>query len=164
MQELSNRGWGMSRNNVDDCVDEQGMLFEQGCLFESLEPRVLLSGTSYVVNSLLDVVADDGVVTLREAIEASNLNAAVYDAVAGSASETDSIVFDASLYNGSIVLDGSELLISDDLDIQGLGADDLSVDGGGSSRVFYISGDRVQFKLSDITVTGGYSSEDGGGI
>ena len=61
---------------------------------EALEPRLLLDGTSYLVNSLADVVATDGVVTLREAIEAANTNAAVHDAPAGSADEIDLITFD----------------------------------------------------------------------
>ncbi len=46
-------------------------------VFEGLEPRLLLSGTSYLVNSLGDVVADDGVVALREEIEAADTNLTV---------------------------------------------------------------------------------------
>ena len=42
--------------------------------FESLEPRLLLSGTIYIVDSLADAVGPDGVVTLREAIEAGRFD------------------------------------------------------------------------------------------
>jgi len=64
---------------------------------EPLEDRALLDGTSFLVDSLSDVIADDGVVTLREAIEAANTNAAVADAPAGSQWATDLIQFDPSL-------------------------------------------------------------------
>lgn len=53
------------------------------------------------VTSLGDTIANDGVVTLREAIEAANTDAASGDVPAGSG--TDSIVF-ASGLSGSIVL------------------------------------------------------------
>ena len=61
---------------------------------EALEPRLLLSGMTFLVNSLADAVAADGVVTLREAIQAANTNLAVNEAPAGSAAEADIITFD----------------------------------------------------------------------
>ena len=65
---------------------------------EPLEDRRML--TTFLVDSLDDVVAEDGVITLREAIEAANTNAAIGDAVAGSDTETDQITFKADLFAG----------------------------------------------------------------
>lgn len=67
------------RNVIQKCLNTfkkrytvGGARFDQLRL-EALEGRMLLSGTMYVVDSLDDVVAEDGMLTLREAIEAANL-------------------------------------------------------------------------------------------
>ena len=160
MQDIFNRARGTIGNDINDC------LAGQGCLFEQLEGRLLLSGTEYVVNSLLDVVADDGLVTLREAIEAANLNEAVTgDVLAGSDTEKDLVTFDEGLFvdgPGTIILGSEELVISESLDIVGPGADWLAVDGNGGSRVFRIYGGEVE--LTSLAITGGYTRESGGGI
>jgi len=74
---------------------------------ELLEPRALL--TTFVVTSTADTIADDGVVTLREAITAANTDAASGDAPAGS-SGLDTIDFDIqgnnnNQVNGAWVID-----------------------------------------------------------
>ncbi|MFW6155062.1 MAG: right-handed parallel beta-helix repeat-containing protein [Planctomycetota bacterium] len=133
---------------------------------EPLERRIMLSATHYVVNSLADVVTDDGVVTLREAMEAANTNTAVTDDVlAGSDTETDLITFDhaalaaeAAVAVGeplTITLDSFELEITDDLEITGLGPDVLTLDADGRSRVFYVTGGQTEVSLSGLTITGG---------
>ena len=118
-------------------------------VLEALEARLLLDGTSYLVNSLADVVASDGVVTLREAMEAANRNAAVTaDVLAGSAVAADRITFDQAALQAkagpgnplTIMLGGASLVITDDLAIEGLGPDVLRIDAGGRSRVFRVSG------------------------
>lgn len=128
---------------------------------ESLEPRLMLSGTTYVVDSALDVVASDGLVTLREAIDAANSNTAVHDAQAGSSTEMDHITFDASLDGIPVVLGGTELLISDELEIVGLGKDQTIIDAAGLSRV--VSTGETTSQLSGLTLTGG-ASDNGGAI
>ena len=146
-------------------------------VLEPLEPRVLLSGTSYLVDSLADVVASDSVVTLREAIEAANANSAVTaDVLAGSATEFDIITFDqaalaaeASVAIGqpvTIMLGGTQLEITDDLEIQGLGASVLTVDAGGQSRALSIATGETELKVTGLTITRGYQgiSGRGGGI
>lgn len=143
---------------------------------EPLEPRLLLSGTNYIVDSLLDVVAADGLVTLREAINAANTNSAVTpDVVAGSATDTDTITFDqaalsaeAGLPLGSpltITLAGTQLEITDALAITGLGPNLLTIDADGLSRVFLtsIKDQNKDASLTGLTITGGYA-KDGGGI
>lgn len=132
--------------------------------FEALEARLLMDGTTYVVNSLLDIVAADGVITLREAIEAANTNMAVNEAGAGSDTEADIITFAPSLAGGTITLGGSQFTITGDLLIQGLGSDVLTIDANGQSRAFHISGSGIEVGLADLTITGGSASGHGGGI
>ncbi len=112
---------------------------------------------SFTVTNLLDF----GTGSLRQAIlDANGLGGA------------DNILFDPGLSGGTINLTGGELLITDDLAINGLGADFLSVDAGGFSRVFNIDdGDDDNFLdvlLDGLTITGGgvqaFSEEGGGGI
>ena len=71
---------------------------------EALESRRVLA--SYVVDTPLDVVGDDGVVSLREAIQAANTNSAVNVVPAGDAGPgvVDSITFDAALSGMTITL------------------------------------------------------------
>ena len=145
---------------------------ERRTLFEQLEPRLLLSGTNYVVTSLADIVADDGMVTLREALEAANTNTAVTaDVLAGSDTDSDLIMFNASALQAeagagnplTIILNGSELTISDDVNILGLGDDVLTIDANGTSRVIGIDG-AADVLMSGLTVTGGLTSGHGGGL
>jgi predicted outer membrane repeat protein len=132
---------------------------------EPLEDRRML--TIFAVGSLADVVADDGVVTLREAIEAANTNVAVFDAAAGSATEVDQITFDADLYSGgpaTITLGGSSLQITDDLDIIGPGSENLTIDANEQSSIFQVVGSGDEVTLSGMTLTNGFSDQGGGAI
>jgi len=112
---------------------------EPRILLEELEPRILL--TSYLVDSLADVVASDGFITLREALQAANTNTAINEAPAGSATETDDIDFDGDLFSSgqrTITLGGTQLEITDDLALTGPGADLLTIDANDTSRVLYV--------------------------
>lgn len=126
----------------------------------------------FVVNSLADVVAVDGALTLREAIEAAGTNTAVGDAPAGSAHVPDLIVFDPSLFGGTIFLSGSELEILDKVKIEGPGVELLTIDAGGLSRVFSIGSDG-EADIAGLTIRGGSAQDiaptdpnddDGGGF
>jgi parallel beta helix pectate lyase-like protein len=129
---------------------------------EILEPRLLLSGTSYLVDSLLDVVADDGAITLREALEAANTNTAVFDAPAGSDTETDIIEFDPALGGGTIVLDGAELAISDAVEIRAPETGRITIDADRRSRALTTSAAGV---LEGLVFTHGYVTDGyGGGV
>jgi len=130
----------------------------QSILHEPLEPRLLLSGTTYIVDSLADVVADDGLVTLREAIEAANTNAAVFDAPAGSDTEVDIITFDQGLTAAgpaTIQLTGNELRIGDDLAVIGPGADLLAIDLGGHTDGIWINVASTRVTIEGLSVVGG---------
>lgn len=97
------------------------------------------NGTTYLINSLQDVVAADGVVTLREAIQAANTNVAVYDAAADSAAEMDFIDFDPALTGGTITLNGSSLTITDSLSISGRGAGIITIFDNTLGRAQFIN-------------------------
>lgn len=117
----------------------------------------------YIVDSLDDTIVMDGQLTLREAIEAANTNTIVGDASAGSADEMDVIGFDPLLAGGTIQLNGTELSISGDLHIVGLGAESLTIDAMGLSRVFSLPGTGSDVAMEGLTITGG-SAPDGGGL
>lgn len=101
--------------------------------------------------------ACDAHCSLREAIIAAN-------ALPG----PDVIVLPAGVYTLAIPGAGEDaaatgdLDITDDLTVQGAGADITIIDGGGIDRVVHIHGP-VTVELSGVTVEGG-SASDGGGI
>ena len=118
-------------------------------------------GTTYVVNSLADNVAADGVITLREALAAANSNKAVGDAPAGSYASADAITFAPGL-SGSIHTNGQAYQITSRVSITGPGASQLALDGEGTSRVVDIPG-VYDVSISGMTIMGG-NAQNGGGI
>ena len=80
---------------------------------------------------------NDGDDSLRAAIEAANLNPGA-----------DRIVF-APNVTGTITL-SSQLSVTDDLKILGPGADRLTVSGGGTTRVFEISGSSTEVRIDAV--------------
>jgi hypothetical protein len=112
---------------------------------ECLENRTLL--TTFTVLNL----ADGGDGSLRQAVVDAN-------ALIGA----DTIDFADGLV-GTIALTSGQLSISDDLTINGPGADQLAVSGNGQSRVFSISGG-LSVAINDLAITGGRAVGDGGGI
>ena len=117
------------------------------CLpLEQLEGRLVLS--AFHVTTL----ADGGAGSLRAAIAQANAHAGA-----------DIIDFQPGL-TGTIALTGGELDITDDLTINGPGADRLTVSGNNISRVFKVeSGETVT--ISGLTIAGGNAgSGNGGGI
>ncbi|MBN2293419.1 MAG: hypothetical protein JXM70_13400 [Pirellulales bacterium] len=124
----------------------------------------VLCHCAITVDNLEDNVDLDGLITLREAIEAANKNLSVGDATAGW-DGLDRIDFDPSLFAdgpGTIVLDGSSLAITEDLEILGPGADKLVIDADGRSNVIRII-NGVTATIDGVTITGG-ADNSGGGI
>jgi predicted outer membrane repeat protein len=132
---------------------------------ELLEERRMLA--AYLVNTELDSIdANDGLTSLREALVSSN-------AVAG----PDTINFDASLSGKTILLMHGELLVADSATIDGLGANQLTIDASGNdptptqknedgSRVFNVAGpgdDFLNVLIDKLTITGGDSAQFSGG-
>ena len=90
--------------------------------------------------------------SLREAILSSNPG--------------DTINFDSSLSGGTITLSLGELLIDKSLAIQGLGANNLTIDGAHNSRVFNINGgawNKIDVTIGELTISNGNATEQGGG-
>lgn len=156
--------WNQTSNDgegdfiLDGYVDIQDLLF-------IADNWLQVPGTCYRVNSLGDMVAEDGLLTLREAINASNRNAPTGDAVAGSISGgLDMIYFDTTLENGVIMLNGP-LAITDNLIIIGPGANKLTVDGGWNGNIFSVhkaDADNT-VKISGLTLAHGKAEEYYGG-
>ena len=102
---------------------------------------------------------DSGAGSLRQAVLNSNAR-----------NGADRIVFDSSLAGSTINLTSGQLRITDSLTIEGLGAEDLTIDAGGNSRVFLVSdtsfafASDIDFTIEDLTITGGSSLGNGGAI
>jgi hypothetical protein len=110
---------------------------------------------SLVVDTLSDENDGDysrGDFSLREAIELANQ-------IAGE----NTIEFASSLASGTIFLSMGQLKITDHVQIVGLGADRLSVDAQGLSRVIYVDGSTavtpwaIDVTVQGLTLTGGFA-------
>ncbi|MEW6265906.1 MAG: choice-of-anchor Q domain-containing protein [Thermodesulfobacteriota bacterium] len=110
---------------------------------------LLLASTSWAatwtVTKATDNVADPGC-----------LRWTVANAAAG-----DTIVFDSSLSGQTITLIAGVLVIDKNLTINGLGADQLTVSGGGTQGVFQIAGNAA-VNCTDLSVTNGNANLGGG--
>src|SRR5216683_1725585 len=78
------------------------------------------------------------------------------------ASSGDTINFDASLAGQTITLTSGKLAIDKSLDIEGLGADQLTISGNDANRVFDISGGGLSVTLADLAIVHGRASQGGG--
>ncbi len=144
---------------------------------EQLEDRSLLS--SITVTSLADNMDVDGVVTLREAIQAAETDMSVDGSTAGSGADT--ITFAPSLFTGGdqtislslfdTGLDATEFgatafIISTDITIEGpTGDNGLTIErnsGAANFRLFHVqaSGDLT---LDSLTLSGGVAQGGNGG-
>ena len=123
---------------------------------EPFEQRLLYS--TYVVSGASDAagtVAPAGngtyaATTLRAAITAAN------------ARPGGDVVRISPAVTGTITLRLGELVISDNLTIQGAGARAQSIDGGGAARVFNVR-PGVTASINDVTVANGATQFTGGG-
>ena len=104
-----------------------------------------------IVDSALD--DNGGGVTLREAIAAANPG--------------DVVLFESDLNGQTITLTMGELVIDKNLTIEGPGADQLTIDGGGISRIFRIDdgieNSKLTVTISGLTLTNGKVMGQGGG-
>ena len=74
----------------------------------------------------------------------------------------DTIRFDSTLAGSTITLSLGQLEIDSHVDIQGLGADQLTLDGDGNSRVVSVRPGTTAL-VSGLTIRGGKACDDGGG-
>jgi hypothetical protein len=137
-------------------ISARGMLRRQKgsrLHLEALEDRTVPS-TLTVTNNLDTGALGDG--SLRGEIAA--------------AQSGDTINFASSLLGQTITLTGGELALTKSLDVEGLGANRLTVSGNGASRVFDVSGG-VTVTIAGMTITDGLANgsspvlaSTGGGI
>lgn len=138
-------------------------------------PEGTLFPPSLVVTTTLDVVdAQDGLLSLREAIEAARAydEAAQEDSLYYSPFEEANITFAAGVgeafeHGGTIALTLGELALDPavcnyriDGDVDGDGSPDVTIDAQGASRVMRIASDA---QLDGLILTGG-SAQTGGGV
>jgi parallel beta-helix repeat protein/predicted outer membrane repeat protein len=124
-----------------------------------------LRAATLTVNSLADGVVDDSAVTLREALECINdVGAGCFDEVVNSGAAfgtNDTVLFAAGL-TGTIAI-GNELYIERSVAVEGPSAAELTVDAGGTDRVFEITCDApLAVVIEGLTITGGDSVEGAG--
>ena len=72
----------------------------------------------------------------------------------------DTIAFSSKLKGQTITLTSGELMVDHDLNIDGLGAQRLSISGNGASRVFDIGGGAT-VTISGLTITDGRPNRGG---
>lgn len=110
------------------------------------------------VNTVSDVFANDGLCTLREAIQSVNASMSVGGCVSGGLGK-DTITITAT---GVITLSSALPAIFQDVDIVGPGAGVLTISGASLYRVMQVNaGTRVS--LSGVTIANGFASVTGGG-
>lgn len=108
----------------------------------------------FTVTTNLDVVNNlDGLTSLREAINLANATSGL-----------ETITFDASLAGSTIKLTEGELKVRSSMTINGLGADQLTISGGGASRVFNEdqTGQRI-ITITEMTIADGLAPSGAGG-
>ena len=102
---------------------------------------------NFVVTSLSDVSANDGVTTLREALSLANANP-----------DADTITFDAGLTGGTLTLAQGTLYATEavtiDGDIDGNGTPDITVNRNGADWGIQADGNGADITFNGLTVTG----------
>ena len=110
------------------------------------------------VNTISDVSANDGLCTLREALQSANAGMSVGGCAPGAVGK-DTITITAT---GIITLTSALSAISQDLDIAGSGAGALTISGNSLYRVLRVNSG-VRVNLSGVTIADGFASATGGG-
>jgi hypothetical protein len=130
---------------------------------EALEDR--MAPAVLTVNTLLDENMQDQFVSLREAINTVNagttagLSAAEKAQITGVLGVNDTIQFGG--LTSTIVLNAGQLSIFRSVDIEGPGANLLTIDGNYSSRVFFVA-NKADLTLDQLTVTHGRATQGAG--
>lgn len=122
---------------------------------ETLEDRT--TPATITVTTLNDVVAVDGVVSLREAIQSVNVGANVNaDVVAvGAYGTDDTILFDSSLVGGTSTLGSSMDTIIKAVQITGPTTGTITIDGDNLYRIFAVNATGEDVGISGLTLTKG---------
>jgi CSLREA domain-containing protein len=146
----------------DEVLNLEPGMFPQFPWFPQFPP----AANAIAVNSTADTFnPNDGVTTLREAINTANANPGA-----------DIITFDSNVFAGSQTIRlSSQLLINDSLTIQGTGINNLTISGDANNngindysdvRLFFVNQGAVRFNdltLANGRAQGGYGHDGGGG-
>ncbi len=119
---------------------------------EALEQRRVFALIVDNVSSISDGNMSPGNVSLREAL-----------AVANATPGLETIEFSPALSGATIATGGVPYVVNDDVIIVGLGAESLTISGGGASRVFQVNSAK-SLELSKITVADGTVNGSGGAV
>ncbi len=135
--------------------------FRRLLICERLATRIAL--TAYIVDTLDESNAADGLISLREAVTAANTNQPFVDAAAGQAgpAQVDTIRFSPSL-NGQVITLGSlgALQITDALQISDNNLQALIIDGNGQ-QIFNVASNGGNSTISDLTLRNGVADQGG---
>lgn len=135
--------------------------FRRQLVCEGLESRIAL--TAYIVNTLDDTNAADGLISLRETITAANTNLPFVDAPAGQSGpgQIDTIQFASSL-NGQVITLGNlgTLQITDSLQIFDNNAQGVIISGNGQ-QILNIAPTANSVAISDVTLRNGVADRGG---
>lgn len=126
---------------------------------------LLLAPTSqsreFVVDTTLDIIALDGQISLREAINAANGNVQVGDAPAGDPTG-DIIAFSPKIMGGTIPL-SMPIVLTENIDLRDDLAQRITLDGGQTLRILELASG-VTSTVTGLLLTNGFDAARGGAI
>lgn len=118
----------------------------------------ILDGDTSSVSALLSNKGSDGLISLREAIIASNNTPGADDIFLSSGTYT------LAIGSGDDSAAQGDLDILDDLTITGADAATTIIDAAGIDRVFHIRNNSTMVSMSGLTIRGGSISDHGAGV
>ena len=137
--------------------------FTRSCLALAIGHAAVMSthAANILVNSNTDVDGMDVICTLREAIVSANTNPGNENSgcVSGAAG-MDTISFDGTIGSTILLTQNTHLAITEDLTINGIGEDLLTIDGNANAGVFRM--DSATVTLNDMTISNGSRTFSGG--
>ena len=142
--------------SIQYVTNETGTNFTQDSFVFDMSDGVnpAISDTFHIavgVNTTADTPADntDGILSLRDAVS-----------IANSATSDVSVI----LQNATYLLGGTELSLNNANAAISIDGIDSTIDAQGNSRVLNVTGASTNVTINDMTITGGNSIMDGGGI
>jgi hypothetical protein len=142
-----------SKLRVENLEERTLLAVMAGGIEQATELVAPTEATTWVVNTLEDPISwdmSDDVLSLREAISYTQ--------------KGDVIIFDTSLADGTITLNGKELTISKGITIDATSIGGITIDANNKSRVFNIDGGDSDYptELNYLTITGGKTPKGAG--
>jgi CSLREA domain-containing protein len=155
---MNNKIWNARLSRIVINAGIAGLIALGASSFSFVHPTKSAQSAVISVDTVADEMAVDGNCSLREALQAANLDTAVDACPAGSGADT--IYLPTGVYTLSIAGAGEDQGLTGDLDIlgdvtiTGSGEGATIVDGGGLDRVFHVVGN-YQVKIANLTVRNG---------